>query len=180
MNWRNMALSGWAVVVFLIVIMFVQGCQQGINVSQLKQEIIRELKPELKMETYNFGIPWEKPYSYSQGNKIGNMIFVAGQLSHDMEGNMLITGDYAGFGPQFRQTLDNAKKVLANYGATLDDAVFLQNFVTDINDTYTEECQKILQEYFPKGQQTMTIAQVSRLFGATQNIESNMIAIVKE
>ena len=166
MNWRNMALSGWAVVVLLIVFMLVQGCQQ---------EIIQELK----METYNFGIPWEKPYSYSQGNKIGNMIFVAGQLSHDMEGNMLIDGDYAEFGPQFRQTLDNAKKVLANYGATLDDVVFLQNFVTDINDT-GEECQKILQEYFPKGQQTMTIAQVSRLFGETQKVECNMIAVVKE
>ncbi len=177
MNWRNIALSGWAAVVVLIVLMSVQGC--GIDVAQLKQEIIQDLKPELEMETYNFGIPWEAPYSYSQGNKIGNLFFVAGQLSHELDGNLLIDGDYAGFGPQFRQTLDNAKKVLANYGATLDDVVFLQNFVTDIKDT-GEECQKILQEYFPKGQQTMTIAEVSRLFGETQKVECNMIAVVKE
>ena len=171
MRWKRLALSGWLVAAILIVIVVFLNCQQA---------TVEKVKPPLTMETFNFGVPWEKSYSYSQGNKIGNMIFVAGQLSHDEEGNLLIDGDYAGFPAQFRKTLDNARAVLAHYGATLDDVVFLQNFVTDINDSYTEECQKILQEYFPKGQQAMTFAAVKALFGPTQKIESNMIAVVNE
>ena len=167
MNWRNLAVSGWLVTALLIVIMVFQSCQPAPPPPQPK--------PELKMETYRFGIPWEEPYSYSQGCKIGNTIYVAGQLAHDMEGN-LNEGD---FNSQFRQTLDNSKKVLAHYGATLDDVVFLQNFVINIEDT-GEGMTEILKEYFPKGQQAMTIAAVKRLFGPKQLVESNMIAVVKE
>ena len=33
-------------------------------------------------DKFGFGVGWEKDFSYAQGVKTGNMIFVAGQLAH--------------------------------------------------------------------------------------------------
>ena len=80
-------------------------------------------------EKFGFGVAWEKQWSYAQGVKTGNMIFVAGQLAHstDVDENGmpkedLMTGK--SFEEQFRTTLENVKKVLENYGATMDDVLF--------------------------------------------------------
>ncbi|MBT4485590.1 MAG: hypothetical protein HOC71_18130, partial [Candidatus Latescibacteria bacterium] len=46
---------------------------------------LNEYKQSFKPETFGFGVPWEKAASYAQGVKVGNMIYVAGQLSHSQE-----------------------------------------------------------------------------------------------
>ena len=46
---------------------------------------LEDYKASFAPETFNFGIPWEKGYSYAQGVKVGNMIFVSGQLAHDID-----------------------------------------------------------------------------------------------
>jgi 2-iminobutanoate/2-iminopropanoate deaminase len=43
--------------------------------------------------TKNFGMPWEKEYGYSQAVKIGDTIYLAGQVSHDDKGNTVGPGD---------------------------------------------------------------------------------------
>ena len=139
-------------------------------------------------EKFGFGVAWEKEFSFAQGNKTGNLIFLAGQLSHDTEidGNGmpkrdLMTGK--NFEQQLRQTLENMKAVLAHYNATMDDVVFLQHFV-DTNaggnkaGNYEPVLAKLIQEYFPKGLQGMTCVEVSNLYGKEQLIESNAIAVV--
>ena len=140
-------------------------------------------------EKFGFGISWEKEYSYAQGVRAGNMIFVAGQLSLDTEVDEaglpkqdLITG--RNFEQQFRTTLDNVKKVLAHYDATLDDVVFLQNFVdTQANGNeagnYYPAFAELIREYFPKGLQAMTLVEVENLFAEEQLVESNVIAVLK-
>jgi hypothetical protein len=40
-------------------------------------------------EVAHFGVPWEKTYGYAQAVRVGNTIYVAGQLSHDDEGNFI-------------------------------------------------------------------------------------------
>jgi enamine deaminase RidA (YjgF/YER057c/UK114 family) len=147
---------------------------------------IEDYAQSFSPEKFGFGISWEKDFSYAQGVKTGNMIFVAGQLAHgqkvDAKGNPeFFMGD---FEQQFRATLENVKAVLANYGATMDDVVFLQNFVVPrtrsgkkIGD-YNPIAAKLVSEYFPKGLQAMTIAEVQGLFGNDQLVESNAIAVV--
>ena len=38
-------------------------------------------------ESKSFGIPWEKEYGYSQAVKVGDTIYLSGQVSHDDKGH---------------------------------------------------------------------------------------------
>ena len=139
-------------------------------------------------DKFGFGVGWEKDFSYAQGVKTGNMIFVAGQLAHGqtVDDNGMPEFFMGDFEQQLRATLDNVKAVLANYGATMDDVVFLQNFVVPktrsgkkIGD-YNPIAAKIITEYFPKGLHAMTFAEVQGLYGDDQLVESNAIAVINK
>jgi len=139
-------------------------------------------------EKFGFGVSWEKEFSYAQGVKTGNMIFVAGQLAHGQKINDDGNPDFfmGDFEEQLRATLENIKAVLANYGATMDDVVFLQNFVVTVTRSgnkagnYNPIAAKLITEFFPNGLHAMTFAEVAGLYGDDQLVESNAIAVVKE
>jgi 2-iminobutanoate/2-iminopropanoate deaminase len=38
-------------------------------------------------------MPWEKEYGYAQAVKVGDTIYVSGQVSHDDKGNIVGRGD---------------------------------------------------------------------------------------
>ena len=152
------------------------------------KKTLDEYKQSFKPEKFGFGVPWEKDFNYAQGVKVGNMIFVAGQLSHSREkdetweyGKVTVGED---FETQFRQTLENIKAVLEHYGATMDDVVFLQSFFDPeaggkkIGNA-GPVIKKLINEYFPEGQHAMTNMQIANLFGQNQFVETNAIAVVK-
>ena len=67
---------------------------------------------------------WEPDYGYAQAVKVGDTIYVSGQLSHDDEGNIVgeapldeegRISDHSNMETQMRQTYANAKKILAKY-----------------------------------------------------------------
>jgi enamine deaminase RidA (YjgF/YER057c/UK114 family) len=139
-------------------------------------------------EKFGFGVAWEKEWSYSQGTKIGNMIFVAGQLAHGTEVDSTGMPKFfmGNFEEQYKATLENVKAVLAHFGATMDDVVFLQNFVAPVSGDktmkagdYNPAAAKLVREYFPNGLQAMTFVEVVRLYGPKQLVETNAIAVVK-
>ena len=37
----------------------------------------------INKETKSLGMPWEKEYGYSQAVKVGDTIYLSGQISHD-------------------------------------------------------------------------------------------------
>ena len=61
----------------------------------------------------NLGVPWEKEYDYAQTVKIGDTIYVSGQVSHDDHGNIVGRGNMEA---QMRQAYSNIKKLLEYYG----------------------------------------------------------------
>ena len=96
-------------------------------------------------EAAYFGVPWEDDYGYPQAVKIGDTICVSGQLSHDDEGNviapaMLDAGgkptDFSTMEEQMRAAYENATKILARFGATLDDVVEETLFVLDVDSAF--------------------------------------------
>ncbi|MCE5252476.1 hypothetical protein LLG96_19920 [bacterium] len=150
---------------------------------------LTEYKESFVPEKFGFGVPWEKDANYAQGVKVGNLIFVAGQLSHSRvkdktwEYDKVTVGE--DFETQFRQTLENMKAVLEHYGATMDDVVFLQSFMDpDAGGKNIGAAgpvvRKLIKEYFPKGQHAMTNMQVVKLFGPEQFVETNAIAVVRK
>lgn len=89
----------------------------------------------------NHGVPWEDAYGYAQAVKVGDTIYVSGQLSHDAQGNLIgaATLDAAGrpsgfsnMGLQMQTTYENARKLLSHFGATFDQVVEETLFVLDV------------------------------------------------
>ncbi|MFC1508938.1 RidA family protein [Candidatus Omnitrophota bacterium] len=179
----------------LICSAVLSGCAQ----QQMSQEMVEEIaqreakkmldeyKKSFEPETFGFGVPWEKDFSYAQGVKVGNMIFVAGQLSHGQKEDE--TWDYTkvtvgeNFETQFRQTLENIKTVLEHFGASMDDVVFLQSFFDPEAGGKSignagPVVKKLINEFFPKAQHAMTNMQITNLFGQEQFVETNAIAVV--
>lgn len=68
---------------------------------------------------------------YSQGIRAGDFVFTAGQLGLDPATGKLVEG---GVIAQARQALSNLQAVLQTAGSSLDRAVKITVFLTDIND----------------------------------------------
>jgi enamine deaminase RidA (YjgF/YER057c/UK114 family) len=172
----------------------VAGCGGGfeeVTVRQIAREEARkavaDFTASFKPEKFGFGVAWEKEWSYAQGVKTGNLIFVAGQLAHGrtVDDKGMPEFHMGDFEEQFRSTLENIKAVLANFGATMDDVVFLQNFVDPEAGgrkagNYNEPASRLIREFFPNGLHAMTFTEVINLYGNQQLVESNAIAVVSQ
>ena len=181
------------VAAFGLTVVF-SGCSGGIDEITARQIAQEEAMKAIDIytksftpEKFGFGVSWEKDWSYAQGVKTGNMIFVAGQLAHASKPNADGSFDFymGNFEEQFRATLENVKAVLANYGATMDDVVFLQNFVDpeaggNKAGDYNTPASKLIREYFPNGLHAMTFCEVVNLYGPQQLVESNAIAVINK
>jgi 2-iminobutanoate/2-iminopropanoate deaminase len=123
----------------------------------------------------SFGMPWEKEYGYAQALKVGDTIYVSGQVSHDETGKIVGVGDME---VQMRQAYTNIKKLLAHYGATMDNIVDEMLFVTDMNTAFAAAV-KCRQDIF-SGMPIIasTIVQIQRLAFPELMIEIRCVAKV--
>ena len=127
----------------------------------------------LSKQTASFGVPWEEEYGYSQAVKVGDTIYIAGQISHDDEGNVVGDGDME---LQMRQAYENIQKVLGNYGATMENLVDEVLYVTDMEAAMAARA-KIGRAVF-SGFPTIasTIVQIERLAFPEPMIEIKVVA----
>ena len=109
---------------------------------------------------------------YSQGIQVGNLIFVAGEKGIDPKTNKLVTG---GIEAETRQTLENIKVILAEAGATMDDAVASTVHMTDLKEF--QQMNKVYGEYFRVDPPGRTTVQVPAL-PAGAHVEITIIAAV--
>ena len=103
------------------------------------------------------------------------MIFIAGQLAIDEQGNTVGKGDMRA---QMRQVGENLKAALAAAGATLDDVVQTSTFVTDW--AAFRDALDVRHEYLGKSLPTSTTVQVSALANPDLMIEISAIAMLEE
>ena len=68
---------------------------------------------------------------YSQGIRVGNLIFTAGQIPLDPATGAVVPG---GIGEQTKQVLENLKAILEAGGSSLDRAVKTTVYLKDFND----------------------------------------------
>jgi 2-iminobutanoate/2-iminopropanoate deaminase len=68
---------------------------------------------------------------YSQGVRMGNLLFCSGQVPLDPATGQLVTGD---IGTQTRQVLANLGAVLAEAGASFDDVARTTVYLADMSD----------------------------------------------
>ena len=127
----------------------------------------------INKETKSLGMPWEKEYGYSQAVKVGDTIYISGQVSHDDEGKIVGRGDMEA---QMRQAYANIQKMLEQYGATMDNVIDEVLFVTDMNTAFAAAV-KCREEVF-SGQPVVasTIVQIQRLVFPDLMIEIKCVA----
>jgi enamine deaminase RidA (YjgF/YER057c/UK114 family) len=129
----------------------------------------------ISKESKNFGLAWETEYGYAQAVKVKDTIYLSGQISHDDEGNIVGVGNMEA---QMRQAWANVKKLLAQYGATLDNIVDEVIFVTDIDAAFAA-ATKIRPELFSGPPRVAsTLVQIGRLAFPELMVEIKCIAKV--
>jgi enamine deaminase RidA (YjgF/YER057c/UK114 family) len=123
----------------------------------------------------SLGMPWEREYGYAQAVKVGDTIYVSGQVSHDDQGNVLGEGDME---VQMRAAYANVARVLAQYGATIENLVDETLFVTDMDAAFRARV-KMKQEVFAGSPViTSTIVQIQRLAFPSLMVEIRCVAKV--
>lgn len=81
--------------------------------------------------------------TYSQAVRAGNLVFLSGQIPLSPATMEVVEGD---FEARARQVFENLKAVAEEAGGTLDNAVKLTIFLTDLGNFAT--VNSVMQEYF--------------------------------
>lgn len=114
-----------------------------------------------------------RPTSYSHLVKYDKLMFIAGQVAMDGESNLVGEGDMAA---QFRQVMENLKKVLASEGADFSDIVKITIYTVDV-DTLRNTVMDIRAEYFGDNAPASTLVGIERLASPEFLVEIEAIAI---
>jgi reactive intermediate/imine deaminase len=80
---------------------------------------------------------------YSQAVRVGNTLWVSGQIPLDPRTKELVQGD---FEAETRRVFDNLKAIVVAAGATLDDVVKVNIYLTDL--AHFALVNSIMAEYF--------------------------------
>lgn len=94
---------------------------------------------------------------YTQAVKIGNLLFLSGQLPANP-----ITGEIIGeIKAQTRQSLENIQSILASADSSMQDIVKTTVFLKNLDDF--NSMNEIYQEYFPENPPARACIEVSRI-----------------
>ena len=108
-----------------------------------------------------------KPVGYSHALAVtgGRMLFMAGQVAFDKDGNVVGKGDIVA---QFRQVCENLKTLVTSQGSTIHSIVKLTIYVLDKTNykAHSKEIGQVYREYFGKHYPAMTLVEVKGLYDA--------------
>ncbi len=108
---------------------------------------------------------------YSQGIRVGDFIFCAGQAGLDPATGRLVEG---GIEAETRRVLKNLSAVLDEAGTSLKNVVKTTVFLTDMNEFKTMNA--VYAEFFPSNPPARSTVQVARL-PADARVEIEAIAV---
>lgn len=85
-------------------------------------------------ETFNHGVPWEDAYGYSQALRVGDTVYISGQLAHDSQG-LVGEGDIV---KQCEATFANLDRVLENFGAARSQVINTAVVLVNLRENFAE------------------------------------------
>ncbi|HEY7026877.1 MAG TPA: RidA family protein [Gemmatimonadales bacterium] len=123
--------------------------------------LVAQQKEVLKVPGAVAGLP------FSPAIRVGNIIYLSGQLGNKMGTRELVSG---GIEAETRQTLENIKTVVEAAGSSMTNVFKCTVFLADIADY--EAMNKVYSSFFPKDPPTRsTIAGSGLALGARVEIE---------
>lgn len=116
-------------------------------------------------------------YSPAQKIDLGNayLIFVSGQQVDKNENNEAVTDDVV---EQTELVFQSIEKILHAAGASIDDVVKAQIFLTDIHDF--SKVSAVRDKWFAKSRPASTLLEVSAMTRKGAKIEIEVTAIIKK
>ena len=109
---------------------------------------------------------------YSQAIRVGQLLFVSGQVALDPETGALVQGDVT---TQTHSVMRNLKSILEAAGTSLDDVVRTTVFLADLNDF--SAMNDVYATYFTPPAPARSTIQVARL-PKDARVEIDLIASV--
>jgi enamine deaminase RidA (YjgF/YER057c/UK114 family) len=147
-----------------------------------------DVEPTQGKEAIYFGVAWEDIYGYAQAVRHGNMLYISGQLSHDADGEFIAPAtldasgaiiDTSNTEAQMRATYVNAARILARFGATLDDVVEETIYAIDVDAAFAAAGPVRKAAYgAERPKVASTLAGTTRLVVPHQLIEISMTAVI--
>jgi len=116
-----------------------------------------------------------KPTGYTHVVEVnrGRTVYIAGQVAFDISGALVGKDDFAA---QTRQVMENLKAALAAAGATFDNVVKVNTYVTDLSQI--QALREIRASYFGATPPASTLVQVVALARSDLMIEIEAIAVL--
>jgi reactive intermediate/imine deaminase len=109
--------------------------------------------------------------TYSHAIKVGNHVYISGQIPLNPETMLLVEGDIEA---EIRQMLDNLGAIITEAGGHFSDVVKLTVYLTDL--IHYSQVNAIMMTYFKPPYPARTLVQVSALpKGARVEIDAIMI-----
>ena len=110
-------------------------------------------------------------YHFAQANRVGDMIWVSGQVGVDDK-----LTPASGMEAQARLAFEGLKRNLAAAGTTLDDVVELTTFHIDLRGE-VEQLAKVKDEYLPRNYPAWTAVGVTQLALPELRVEIRAVAV---
>jgi 2-iminobutanoate/2-iminopropanoate deaminase len=120
-----------------------------------------------------FPNPQNKPQGFSPATRVGNMVFVSGQVAVDASGSVVGKGDARA---QSEQCFKNIEAALSAAGAKLDDVTKITCFLVNGGD-YTAY-SSVRNSYFPENGPASSTVIISALVRPELLVEIEAIAVV--
>jgi 2-iminobutanoate/2-iminopropanoate deaminase len=115
------------------------------------------------------GLPESQLYSHVV--RAGDLVFIAGQVAQDSDGNIVGRGDFAA---QAEQVFENLKRALGSVGLDLSRLVKVSIYITD--GRYRDPLREINRRYIPSDKPVSTLLVVAALARPELLIEIDAIA----
>ena len=157
------------VVSFLLILVF-----SACNNTEAEKEIVKESNTvtEAKIEFLESKIERRKSAPYSDAVRIGDILFLTGQVGFNNDSLKLAHG---GIKAETIQALENIKAVLETNGSDLEHVAKCTVILTDMNDF--SAFNEVFRQYFPKNKPARTTFVADLVIDA--KIEIDVIAAVK-
>jgi 2-iminobutanoate/2-iminopropanoate deaminase len=116
-----------------------------------------------------------EPTGYSHVAEVssGRTIYISGQVAFDNSGKVVGKGDFAA---QATQVFENLKLALAAVGATFENVVKVNTYVTDMSHLQT--LREIRVKYYGKVAPASTLVEIGKLANPDLMIEIEAVAVV--
>lgn len=158
-----------AVILVLVVAGFFLFTAGWLKSTVKNLEASAQQKPQVEYLTS----PERSNAPFSEAVRVGNLLFLSGQLGRDPQTGKLAEG---GIEAETRQCLENIKRTLEKYGSSLDRVVKATVMLADIGEW--ARMNSVYTTYFTRNKPARSAFGVSGLAGGAR-VEIEVIALVE-